>query len=170
MPRKRNPDAKMNSPRIQGGKRDVVVTFKTNDSLKSALQVDADKSKRTLSAEIEFRLEQSLLGHHAFAHLFGDTYTMDRLMILATGLKVAEMQTGRPWWVDRRTFEAGKANVIKALDMWLMPGEGDGDEWAESQERKKAAIAAGAVTKIGKGTLYGPFPLDTTPAKKGKKT
>jgi len=62
MPRKLNPDATKNSPRLHGARRDVYVVFKTTKELKATLRAEAEKFNRILSSEVEYRLKQSLLG------------------------------------------------------------------------------------------------------------
>ena len=94
-------------------KRKTLSTRITSD-LRDRLDKSADESGRSLSQEIEFRLEQSFRAEDAYYREFGDKSLYMTMRWFALTLDEAQQITEKPWKKDEETFGI----AIKAL--WTM--------------------------------------------------
>ena len=94
-------------------KRKTLSTRITSD-LRDRLDKSADESGRSLSQEIEFRLEQSFRDEKALYREFGDKSLYMTMRWFALTLDEAQQITEKPWKKDEETFGI----AIKAL--WTM--------------------------------------------------
>ncbi len=94
-------------------KRKTLSTRITSE-LRDRLDKSADESGRSLSQEIEFRLDQSFRDEKALYREFGDKSLYMTMRWFALTLDEAQQITKKPWKKDEETFEI----AIKAL--WTM--------------------------------------------------
>ena len=98
-------------------KRKTLSTRITSE-LRDRLDKSADESGRSLSQEIEFRLEQSFRDEKALYREFGDKSLYMTMRWFALTLDEAQQFTEKPWKKDRETLGI----AIKAL--YRMLGKG----------------------------------------------
>ncbi len=94
-------------------KRKTLSTRITSD-LRDRLDKSADESGRSLSQEIEFRLEQSFRAEDAYYREFGDKSLYKTMRWFALTLDEAQQITEKPWKKDEETFE------IASKALWTM--------------------------------------------------
>ena len=114
-------------------KRKTLSTRITSD-LRDRLDKSADESGRSLSQEIEFRLEQSFRDEKALYREFGGQKTYNVMRFLAQIPYFAEQMTRQSWLEDRETFQI----VMKAIETILekaLPLPKEGPDWSEEGVR-----------------------------------
>ncbi len=90
------------------------LSTRITSGLRDRLDKSADESGRSLSQEIEFRLEQSFRDEKALYREFGDKSLYMTMRWFALTLDEAQQITEKPWKKDEETFGI----AIKAL--WTM--------------------------------------------------
>lgn len=100
-----------------------VVTMRMSDTARSKIVEAAQSNGRSVSQEIESRLERSFQEESLLGG--SDTSLVSRLVSGAVGL--VELETGKPWTEDRMTWEAVHAATEAILD-WFQPSIDD-DIW-----------------------------------------
>ena len=98
-------------------KRKTLSTRITSE-LRDRLDKSADESGRSLSQEIEFRLEQSFRDQKALYREFGGQENYNIMRFLALIPHFAEAMTRQPWREDRETFRI----VMKAIEATFETG------------------------------------------------
>lgn len=94
------------------------VAIRTTPKIKSALQDAADASGRSLTQEIEHRLERSIEMDH---HVRGDQLTARLIEAIAAELVMVARWTGKRWYDDEVTFYAGRHAIIDAYNRFAPP-------------------------------------------------
>lgn len=100
--------------------------------LKEQLEAAAREAGRSLSEEIEFRLEQSLLEEEAQYRDFGGQGRFTLMKWFALTIKLAERITGKAWEKDRETFRIGNSAMQTMLEKGLPEVGGLSDEAADA--------------------------------------
>jgi hypothetical protein len=90
-------------------------TTRLRGELKERLEEEAQIARRSLSEEIEFRLETSVLSQDARERLFGGNHNVALAQILGSSVSLIETVRGTTWVADRETCEA----VLKSVPMVL---------------------------------------------------
>jgi len=80
------------------------------------LEEAAEETGRSLSQEIEFRLEQSFSNEEAKYETFGGKHTYSLMRLLGSAVSLVETGTGKKWRDDRLTYRQAKATIDKLLD------------------------------------------------------
>src|SRR5689334_17347519 len=92
---------------VQGDARRAALNMKTTEAIRQKLEDAAKRSGRTLTHEVEYRLEQSFN-----QDLVGDSPTALVLRAAGDAIRLYEQITGRRWEEDDTTCrEAFKAAV-----------------------------------------------------------
>ena len=106
------------------------LTTKITESTRRNLEDAAAATGRSLSQEIEFRLDESLLEDDARRdreeRAYGGAHTHALLRLLGDTIKGIEMQTSGTWTEDRYTFDQVRLGIQTFLDA-LRPPESDDD-------------------------------------------
>lgn len=118
-PRKRGGQPKPPEARKRGN-----LTFRVRDDLRLRLEESATKCGRSVSEEIEQRLEQSFNApdlidkaiDQTLKGLFGGSYTLELTQRIALALRHTETITNASWNEDKFTCWEGKQAVISILD------------------------------------------------------
>ena len=111
------------------GKRSVL-NARITTRLRANLEMAAAETGRSLSQEIEFRLEQSFLRETAQHEAFGGEHVDALMRVLGNAVRLIEATGGKKWQEDRETFTWVKATIEKLLDA-LGPAAGaytDGEQ------------------------------------------
>ncbi len=112
-------------------KRKTLSTRITSE-LRDRLDKSADESGRSLSQEIEFRLEQSFRDEKALYREFGGRENYNIFRFLAQIPHFAGQMTKQHWREDRKTFRV----VMKAIESILEAGIPKvGSDWSEEDLR-----------------------------------
>ncbi len=117
-------------------KRKTLSTRITSE-LRDRLDKSADESGRSLSQEIEFRLEQSFRAEDAYYREFGDKSLYMTMRWFALTLDEAQQITEKPWKKDEETFGIA-ANALWTMLRKGMPESGAGlpDKRADRMGRR----------------------------------
>ncbi len=105
------------------GKRAVLSTRITQD-LRDRLEHAKKESGRSLSQEIELRLEQSFSKEDAEYGVFGDRLRYRQMQLLAIAINLVEEQTGGSWQRDYQTYRevhSAMKTFFKALGPRVSP-------------------------------------------------
>jgi len=94
------------------------LSTRITSGLRDRLDKSADESGRSLSQEIEFRLEQSFRDEKALYREFGDKSLYMTMRWFALTLDEAQQITEKPWKKDKETFG------IAANALWTMLRKG----------------------------------------------
>jgi len=94
------------------------LSTRITSGLRDRLDKSADESGRSLSQEIEFRLEQSFRDEKALYREFGDKSLYMTMRWFALTLDEAQQITEKPWKKDEETFG------IAANALWTMLRKG----------------------------------------------
>ncbi len=117
-------------------KRKTLSTRITSE-LRDRLDKSADESGRSLSQEIEFRLEQSFRDEDARYREFGDKSLYMIMRWFALTIAAAQQITEKPWKKDRETFRIA-TNALWTMLRKGMPESGGGlpDKLADRMGRR----------------------------------
>ena len=102
--------------------------------LRECLEEAAEATGRSLSQEIEFRLEQSFLRETAQYEAFGGEHVDALMRVLGNAVRLIEATGGKKWQEDRETFTRVKVVTEKLLDA-LGPA---GGAYTDGKQRKIA--------------------------------
>ena len=124
--------AKRRGPAPRGpftGKRKTLTT-RITEGTREQLEAAAEATDRSLSQEIEFRLERSFLTDEARRdreeRAYGGAHTHALLRLFGDTIKGIEMQTSGSWTEDQYTFDQVRLGIQTFLDA-LRPTETDND-------------------------------------------
>lgn len=130
------------------GKR-AAIGLRTTPELKERLERIAAATGRSLSQEIEFRLERSLQEDDALRREFGDERTQRILRIMAQAAAAIEDQHGKKWHEDWDTYYAVLASWQRITQLWhptapdpLIDGIGKADAKLDKAARALPALRA----------------------------
>ena len=125
--------AKRRGPAPRGpftGKRKTLTT-RITEGTREQLEAAAEATDRSLSQEIEFRLERSFLTDEARRdreeRAYGGAHTHALLRLFGDTIKGIEMQTSGSWTEDQYTFDQVRLGIQTFLDA-LRPTESDDDQ------------------------------------------
>ncbi|MBT4043521.1 MAG: TraY domain-containing protein [Rhodospirillaceae bacterium] len=115
-------DRKRGRPRKPDGeaKRSAIGVRVTAEA-KQKLQEAADRTGRSLSQEIELRLQQSLDFDDQRQRDFGDESTLRLMRAMATAKLMAEMTWGTSAFEDPATSKVARDAMVAVLDGLLLP-------------------------------------------------
>ena len=94
-------------------------TTRLRGELKQRLEEEAQIARRSLSEEIEFRLETSVLSQDARERLFGGNHNVALAQILGSSVALIETVRGTTWVADSETCEAVRKSVPMVLEKVL---------------------------------------------------
>lgn len=107
------------------------LTTKITELTRRSLEDAAAATDRSLSQEIEFRLERSFLTDEARRdreeRAYGGAHTHALLRLLGDTIKGVEIQTSGTWTEDQYTFDQVRLGIQTFLDA-LRPTESDDDQ------------------------------------------
>jgi hypothetical protein len=124
-----NPQKKARAPgagrKPRGDYRGKAATFTTRiqPELRAALDKAARESNRSLSQEVERRLDESFKIAAKIARDFGPPHIAAFSHLVSEVGRMAELMTGKRWREDRFTFEAFKSAVNILLDRLAYDGD-----------------------------------------------
>ncbi len=100
-------------------KKRWIITIRTAAQTRQRLHDAADLMGRSLTQEIESRLEMSFLKDD----WVGGPATTALLHLIGAGIKTQEVLSGQSWDCDERTRAATKQAIISVIDAWAGPKE-----------------------------------------------
>ncbi len=89
-----------------------MLSVRTSNELRSNLQRALERSGRTLTQEVEMRLDRSLLGDE----FVGGTQNAAFLAMLGTSIRDIELRNGAAWLSDQSTWEEVAALAARLID------------------------------------------------------
>lgn len=102
---------KMGRPRQHEEAKREPIAFRVTPTMKDEITRAAEASGRSIAQEIEGRLEMSFFEDRVLGGR--DTALLTKL--IASTVKMVELETGRSWTEDRMTFEAAKVGIQRIL-------------------------------------------------------
>ena len=118
-------------PKLPPGKRKLPsMGFRPTPDLRAELERAAGANERSLSHEIEARLEWSFIAEGAERAAFGGEHVDALMRVLGNAVRLIEAGSGSKWQEDRKAFTWVKATIEKLLDA-LGPAAGaytDGEQ------------------------------------------
>lgn len=121
-------------PTERGEAKRSAIAVRTTPAVKDRLTDAATRAGRSLTQEIEQRLERSLEGEDAL----GGAETANALRALASEIANVERRTGKSWLEDHATHTAATTLMLLKLDS-LMPPMLNWDGIREAREQQRAA-------------------------------
>ena len=103
-------------PLPPGEKKLDAMGFRPTPEVRAKLEEAAKENGRSLSREIESRLEQSFSNEEAKYETFGGKHTYSLMRLLGSAVSLVETGTGKKWRDDRATYRQAKATIDKILD------------------------------------------------------
>ncbi len=116
-------------------KRKTLSTRITSD-LRDRLDKSADESGRSLSQEIEFRLEQSFRDQEALYREFGDELVYKMMRWFAIAIDAAQQVTDKSWKNDRETFRIATQAIWTMLRKGIPESGGLPDRFADRMGKR----------------------------------
>ncbi len=109
---------RMGRPPLPAGKRRrLSLAFRPTPTIRSGVEEAARANGRSMSQEIEARLEQSLIGDGVIHHMFGfDLGSMMALRGLADAIAQIERRAGKSWredWIAREQVGAAFEAILE---------------------------------------------------------
>ncbi len=89
--------------------------FRPTPAVRAKIEAAAKANGRSLSREVESRLEESFLNEEAKYEAFGGRHVYALMRLLGSAVSVIEAGTGRKWRDDRVTYHQVKATIDKLL-------------------------------------------------------
>ena len=150
-------------PMPAGERRSKNRTFRVRGKLDSNLQIAAQRSGRSVSEEIEFRLEQSFIEERSSIDTLGFAYgsrTAGLVLTIAEAIKTSEpMGPGTesgvrladlPHWLDHPLgFLQARTAVLHVLSAAAPPGQFLGPESAGTEARTFSAATMARLSQFG---------------------
>ena len=102
-------------PRGPYANKRKTLSTRITSTLRTRLEEAAEESGRSLSQEIEFRLEQSFADDQAKHEAFGGKHVYALMRLLGSAVSLIETGTGRKWRDDLVTYHQVKATIDKLL-------------------------------------------------------
>ena len=96
--------------------------FRPTPEIRAKLEAAAERNNRSLSQEIESRLEKSFTTEEVQEATFGGKHIHALMRLLSATVTLAEAETGRKWSEDRATFEAAKLSMDGLLKYFAPSG------------------------------------------------
>lgn len=91
------------------------LSTRITSALRTRLDEAADETGRSLSQEIEFRLEQSFANDKATYEAFGGKHVYALMTLLGSAVSLIESGTGKKWRDDQGTYHQVKVTIDKLL-------------------------------------------------------
>lgn len=104
------------APRGEFEHKRKTLTTRITEETRTNLEKAAEESGRSLSQEIEFRLEQSFQKQFAVDAAFGSKLRYRQMQILGMAINLIEEQMGGTWQRDEDTFQQVRDGVITFLE------------------------------------------------------
>ena len=106
-------------PHLQSEKKRLpTLGFRPTPGVRRNIDDAAKKNGRSLSQEIESRLEQSFLQDIAQRSTFGADHIHGLAILVATAARLTEAETKRSWRDDRPTLDALRQAIDQILDVF----------------------------------------------------
>ncbi len=102
-------------PRGPYANKRKTLSTRITSTLRTRLDEAADQADRSLSQEIELRLEQSFANDQAKYDAFGGKHIYALMRFLGSAVSLIETGTGRKWRDDRVTYHQVKVTIDKLL-------------------------------------------------------
>ena len=118
---------------------------RTTLELRTRLEAAAKASGRSLSHEIEIRLQESVMKDDFFKNTGG----YDLVRYLALGIEMVERQTGKSWNEDSATKVAVKKSLVTLFDDYGPSPAGEGWKYSASGLNRKYEGAKKTRTEKG---------------------
>ncbi len=116
---------KLGRPKLPPEKKRLSSTgFRPTPEVRAKLEAAARENNRSLSSEIESRLERSLGQEEDLYQSFGGKHVYAMARMLAAAVMAAECQMGKRWQEDEETYHLAKG-TIEALLGTLGPKQSD---------------------------------------------
>ena len=109
-------------PRPSSERRGSPTGVRLPTELRQRLEVAAKKEDRSLSREIEHRLQASFGEDPKFEQLFGSFKTYWLFQQMSEAILLIENQTAKRWWKDRFTFDQMKSAIETGLEIFRPKG------------------------------------------------
>lgn len=133
---------KLGRPKLPPEKKRLASTgFRPTPEVRAKLEAAARENNRSLSSEIESRLERSLGQEEDLYQSFGGKHVYAMARMLAAAVMAAESQTGKRWQEDEETYLLAKG-TIEALLGALGPKQSGLVAEKEMIERAEALVLA----------------------------
>ena len=101
------------------------LTTRVTDGMRTKIDDAAARNDRSLSQEVEFRLEQSFRDELFMEAAYGDRHLREVFRTVALGVEALERQTGKKWADDRETFDqVGRVFLSVLSGLGLKPVTG----------------------------------------------
>lgn len=98
------------------------ITFRTRGDLRKNLVRAATATGRSLSEEVEHRLDQSFSSAGIIGELFGGRHTLDLVLAIAATLRGLEIELGRRWDSDLNDRLAARKAIEDATVLFTEVG------------------------------------------------
>lgn len=121
--------------------------FRPSPNLRQQLEQAARSNHRSLSTEIESRLERSFVESNIRAEIGGTSETYNLMRLMAAAIGVAESFNGKKWQVDRTTNDQVRTLIEKVFDIPTLGTEVSsslGTEVSRNQSVMNAIVRFGA--------------------------
>jgi TraY domain-containing protein len=92
------------------------LNMKTTEQVRRRLEEAAGASGRSLTHEVEHRLEQSLQEEDLLRRYFGSDDAIELLKGISLIISYHSRQSGKPWWADKSTRDAIRAHFTAVFD------------------------------------------------------
>lgn len=133
---------KLGRPKLPPEKKRLSSTgFRPTPEVRAKLEAAARENNRSLSSEIESRLERSLGQEEDLYQSFGGKHVYAMARMLAAAVMAAESQMGKRWQEDEETYLLAKG-TIEALLGALGPKQSGLVAEKEMIERAEALVLA----------------------------
>src|SRR5215213_2324733 len=116
--------------------------MRTTRGIREKLETAANASGRSLSQEVEFRLEASLHCEALDQVFAGGGITADMLATMAKIIQQVKRSAARHGWSEEETRDAIQAAVLNVADVYLWSGKGDLRPAPEGETHGDKAVPA----------------------------
>jgi Arc-like DNA binding domain len=99
------------------------LTFRTRSGMREKLEAAAAQSGRSVSEEVEYRLERSFQQAESIADILGGVATANLLLLISMAIQEVEKATGKSWREDAGTYDRMKLAAIYILNEAPRPDE-----------------------------------------------
>ncbi len=138
-------------------RRGASLGFRPTPEIRAKLEEAAAVADRSLSQEIESRLERSFEREESLYEAFGGRRSFTLGKVIANVASLIESSSGKNWRSHRQTFEEVRSAVMKVLEALGPTRKAPADNELERQAEILGEILAGAVTEGSS------FPPSSTP-------
>ncbi|TNC16408.1 hypothetical protein FF100_03950 [Methylobacterium terricola] len=106
------------------GKR-INVMFRLNEARRDQLMRDAERNGRSMSEEIEYRLERSYTDVDAISRYFGRPETVELALTISSLSDRIEKETGKKWSEDSYTMKMFYSAITRIMHLYFEEHKGE---------------------------------------------